>query len=59
VNVLPTAKVQLPVLGPLGLHFIRSPRGVLDSLDASEQNMFAKRLSVMHAGNGTLPIPVQ
>jgi hypothetical protein len=24
VNVLPTAKVQLPVLGPLALHFIRS-----------------------------------
>jgi hypothetical protein len=56
VNVLPTAKVQLPVLGPLALHFLRSSqRSILDSLDASEQNMFAKTLSVMHAGNGTLP----
>ena len=27
----------------------------MDSLDASEQNMFAKTLSVMHTGNGTLP----
>jgi len=54
--VLPTAKVQLPVLGPLALHFLRtSPRSVLDSIDASQQNMFAKTLSVMHAGNATLP----
>jgi hypothetical protein len=57
VNILPTARVQLPVLGPLALHFLRSSqRSILDSLDASEQNMFAKRLSVMHTGNGTLPI---
>jgi hypothetical protein len=56
VNVLPTAKVQLPVLGPLALHFlIASPRGILDSIDASQQNMFAKTLSVMHAGNATFP----
>ena len=54
--VEPTAKVQLPVLGPLALHFLRaSPRGILDSIDASQQNMFAKTLSVMHAGNATLP----
>jgi hypothetical protein len=56
MNVLPTAKVQLPVLGPLALHFLRSSqRSILDSLDASEQNLFAKTLSVMHTGNGTLP----
>jgi hypothetical protein len=56
VNVLPTAKVQLPVLGPLALHFLRSSqRSILDSLDASEQNMFAKTLSVMHTANGTFP----
>jgi hypothetical protein len=56
VNVLPTATVQLPVLGPLALHFLRSSqRSILDSLNASEQNMFAKTLSVMHTGNGTLP----
>jgi hypothetical protein len=56
VNVLPTAKVQLPVLGPIALHFLRSSqRSILDSLDASEQNMFAKTLSMMHTGNRTLP----
>ncbi len=42
-----TGKVQLPVLGPLALHFLRtSQRSILDSLDASQQNMFAKALSV-------------
>jgi hypothetical protein len=54
--VLPTAKVQLPVLGPLALHFLRtSQRSILDSLDASQQNIFAKALSLMHAGNATFP----
>jgi hypothetical protein len=53
IHILPTAKVQLPVLGPLALHFLRSDkRAVLDSLDASQQNMFAKTLSVT---NTTLP----
>ncbi len=47
VDVLPSAKDQLPVLGPLALHFPRSsPRGILDSLDASQQNMFTKALRV-------------
>ncbi|MGA8082386.1 MAG: hypothetical protein WB988_11025, partial [Candidatus Nitrosopolaris sp.] len=42
VNILPTAKVQVPVLGPLALHFLRtSQRSILDSIDASQQNMFA------------------
>ena len=51
--VLPNAKVQLPVLGPLALHFLRtSQRSILDSLDASQQNMFAKALSVT---NTTFP----
>jgi hypothetical protein len=54
--VEPTAKVQLPVLGPLALHFLRSSqRSILDSIDANQQNMFAKTLSVMHTGNATLP----
>jgi hypothetical protein len=54
--VLPTAKVQLPVLGPLALHILRTDqRSILDSLDASQQNMFAKELSIMHAGNVTFP----
>ena len=53
VNSLPTAKVQVPVLGPLALHFLRSSqRSILDSIDASQQNMFAKALSV---ANTTFP----
>jgi hypothetical protein len=56
ISILPTAKVQLPVLGPLALHFLRtSQRSILDSLDASQQNMFAKTLSVNNVGNTTLP----
>jgi len=44
VDVLPTAKVQLPVLGPLALHFLRSDlRSILDSL--SDQSNFARALS--------------
>jgi hypothetical protein len=54
--VLPTAKVQVPVLGPLALHFLRtSQRSILDSIDASQQNMFAKALSVTNVGNTTFP----
>jgi hypothetical protein len=64
--VLPTAKVQLPVLGPLALHFLRtSERSILDVIDSSpsdvplgttptQQDMFAKTLSVTHTGNSTL-----
>jgi hypothetical protein len=69
VNVLPTAKIVqipqlaktsnatgLPELGPLALHFLKTDeRSTLDLLDASQQNMFAKTLSVMHTANGTLP----
>ena len=54
--VLPTAKVDNPYLGPLALHFLRSnQRSILDSLDASDQNRFAKALSFMNTGNGILP----
>jgi hypothetical protein len=56
VNVLPTAKVNVPYLGPLALHFLRSnQRSTLDSLDASQQNLFARALTLMHTVNGTLP----
>jgi hypothetical protein len=45
--ILPNAKVQVPVLGPLALHFLRSnERSISDSLDASQQNILAKALSV-------------
>src|SRR5215469_9836725 len=54
--VIKSAKVQLPVLGPLALHFLRTDqRSTLDLLDASEQKMFGKVLSVMHTGNATFP----
>ena len=53
LNVLPTAKVQLSVLGPLALHFLRTDRrSILDSLDASTQSLFAKALYVT---NTTFP----
>jgi hypothetical protein len=54
ISILPTAKVQVPVLGPLALHFLRtSQRSILDSIDASQQNMFAKAISVNNVGNTT------
>ena len=47
MNVLPTAKVAVPVLGPLALHFLRTDqRSILDSLDAAPVDMFAKTLSI-------------
>ena len=47
VNVLPTAKVQFPGLGTLALHFLRTDRrSILDSLDAAQQDIFAKALSI-------------
>jgi hypothetical protein len=47
VNVLPTAKVQFPGLGILALHFLRTDRrSILDSLDAAQQDIFAKALSI-------------
>ena len=56
VYVTKDAKVGLPVLGPLALHFLRTDqRSISDLLDASEQKMFDKVLSVMHTGNATFP----
>jgi hypothetical protein len=47
ITILETAKVQLPVLGPHALHFLRTDhRTILDSLDVSQQNKFGKALSV-------------
>jgi hypothetical protein len=44
--VLKSAKVQLPVLGPLVLHFLRTDqRSILNFLGATGQNVFAKALS--------------
>jgi hypothetical protein len=56
VYVLPNAPVQVPVLGPLALHFLRSSqRSILDSIDANQENMFAKAFSVNNVGNTTFP----
>jgi hypothetical protein len=57
--VLPTAKVQLPVLGPLALHFLRSaPRAAIDTIGGrfnagglatatpAQNNAFSKMLTV-------------
>src|SRR5215467_9930040 len=44
--VLSTAKVQVPVLGPLALHFLRSSQGsILDSLDASQEKAFVNNVA--------------
>jgi hypothetical protein len=49
------ATPQLPVLGPLALHFLRSaPRSVGDSLSTTEGNMFAKVLTVTNGTNQTI-----
>ena len=56
IDILSTAKVQVPVLGSVALHFLRSDkRSILDSLDASQQNMLAKTFSVNNVGNTTFP----
>jgi len=53
ITILDSAKVQLPVRGPLALHFLRADhRAVLDSLDASQQNKFDISLSLT---NTTFP----
>ncbi|HXP51244.1 MAG TPA: hypothetical protein VN922_14900, partial [Bacteroidia bacterium] len=55
IYVLPTAKVQLPVLGPLALHFLRAAdRSITDMVGVSngphtENNMFNRMLTVTHA----------
>src|SRR5215467_130011 len=47
ITILSSSKVQLPVLGQLALHFLRThQRDILDSLDASQQNKFGKVLSL-------------
>ena len=53
--VLPNAPVQVPVLGPLALHFLRNaPRSVGDSLSTTDTNMFAKMLSITNGTNSTM-----
>ena len=45
--VLPTAKVGLPVLGPVALHFLRADdRQIMDTINAPQQQSFSKALSL-------------
>lgn len=54
LDVTTNTKVQSPGLGILALHFLRSDqRSVLDSLDASQQDIFARALST--TTNTTVP----
>jgi hypothetical protein len=59
INVLPNAPVTssggVPVLGPLALHFLRSAnRSIFDSVDSSDQNLFAKALLGMNTNATSL-----
>jgi hypothetical protein len=55
MNVLPNAPVQIPVLGPLALHFLRNDlRSVGDSLATTEQNMFTRALTITNGTNQTM-----
>ena len=48
VNILPTAKVGLPVLGPVALHFLRADsRTINDNMDAMDNAAFAKAFENM------------
>jgi hypothetical protein len=53
-GILPTAKVGLPVLGPVALHFLRSDqRSILDSMEATPDNAFVKALTLNNGNNMT------
>jgi hypothetical protein len=54
LDVTTDAKVQSPSLGILALHFLRfDQRSILDSLDAAQQDLFARALST--TTNTTVP----
>ncbi len=54
LNVLPNAVVQLPVLGPLALHFLRFDlRAIHDSLRTLENAEFTRDLTLTQGGNST------
>ncbi|MFY9869337.1 MAG: hypothetical protein WAK17_06430, partial [Candidatus Nitrosopolaris sp.] len=53
VNILPTAKVGLPVLGPVALHFLRpNSRTINDQMEAIPENILQRAFSnVTNVGN--------
>lgn len=56
INILPTAKVGLPVLGPVALHFLRpNSRTISDNMEAIPENILQRAFSnVTNVGNPTL-----
>jgi hypothetical protein len=52
-NILPTAKVGLPVLGPVALHFLRADsRTINDNMEAIPENVLQRAFSnVTNVGN--------
>ena len=56
MNILPTAKVGLPVLGPVALHFLRpNSRIINDNMEAIPENVLQRVFSdVTNVGNPTL-----
>jgi hypothetical protein len=54
MNILPTAKVGLPVLGPVALHFLRADqRSVLDTMEAVPESALNK--AFQNTTTSTLP----
>jgi hypothetical protein len=56
MNILPTAKVGLPVLGPVALHFLRpNSRTINDNMEAIPENILQRAFSnVTNVGNPSL-----
>ena len=54
LNILSNAKVQLPVLGPLALHFLRvHPRTLVDTIDATKMESAMRSLQFANGKNTT------
>src|SRR5215467_10752298 len=56
MNILPTAKVGLPVLGPLAMHFLRADSRIInDNMEAIPANILSRAFSnTINIGNPTL-----
>jgi hypothetical protein len=56
MNILPTAKVGLPVLGPLAMHFLRPNQRIInDNMEAIPENVLQRAFSnITNVGNPTL-----
>src|SRR5262249_53104215 len=56
MNILPTAKVGLPVLGPMAMHFLRpNSRIINDQMEAIPENILQRTFSnITNIGNPSL-----